>query len=254
MAIRDGYPEGVPAWADLTTPDTEGSKRFYSGLFGWEFTAPDSPEAGDYSYATLDGLRTAGVGAPPPGQDVPPAWSTYFAVEDADKSAARVAEAGGTVLAGPIAAGKSGRFVQALDPTGAAFGLWEAGTHNGAQYVNAPGGVGWNELNTPDLDGAVAFYSAVFGVTWASYGDGGGPDYRVFSAGDTLAGGATGSATPFWRTYFVVADTDATVATARQLGATVTAEPFDTPNGRTAHLQDPVGAALTVIQTQDPTA
>jgi predicted enzyme related to lactoylglutathione lyase len=254
MAIRDGYPEGVPSWSDLTSTDTESSKRFYTSLFGWEFTAPNSPAAGDYSYATLAGHRVAGVGAPPPGQQAPTVWTTYFAVEDADKSAARIAENGGTVLAGPIEVGRSGRFVTALDPTGAGFGLWEAGTHNGAQWVNAPGGVGWNELNTPDLATATAFYSAVLGVTWAAHGDGGGPVYQVFSAGDALAGGATESTTPFWRVYFVVADTDATVSTATGLGATVTTPPFDTPNGRTAHLADPNGTPFTVIQSQDPAA
>ena len=34
MPTRDGYPQGVPSWADLVTPDVEGAKAFYGELFG----------------------------------------------------------------------------------------------------------------------------------------------------------------------------------------------------------------------------
>ena len=51
-----------------------------------------------------------------------------------------------------------------------------------------------------------------------------------------------------WHVYFTVADADATVATAKQLGATVVEEPQDTPYGRLATLVDPNGARFKLQQ------
>ena len=52
---------------------------------------------------------------------------------------------------------------------------------------------------------------------------------------------------PHWGVCFAVADCDATVAKARELGATVTNEPMDMPIGRFAGLIDPQGASFTVM-------
>lgn len=52
-----------------------------------------------------------------------------------------------------------------------------------------------------------------------------------------------------WGVYFEVADTDACVASARGLGATIVQEPFDTPAGRIAMIQDPQGAIFGVIKS-----
>jgi uncharacterized protein len=51
-----------------------------------------------------------------------------------------------------------------------------------------------------------------------------------------------------WVTYFAVADCDAAVARARELGGTVLAGPENAPGiGRWATLQDPQGAVFSVI-------
>jgi uncharacterized protein len=58
---------------------------------------------------------------------------------------------------------------------------------------------------------------------------------------------------PFWGVYFSVADTDATVGNAKELGATVLAEPMDIPDvGRMAALTDPQGASFSVIKNANP--
>ena len=41
MAERTSYSLGTFSWADLSTPDPDGAKAFYSELFGWE--ADDQP-------------------------------------------------------------------------------------------------------------------------------------------------------------------------------------------------------------------
>ena len=40
MTTREHAPVGAPCWADLWTSDVEGSRRFYSELFGWEAAEP----------------------------------------------------------------------------------------------------------------------------------------------------------------------------------------------------------------------
>ena len=57
MTTRDSAPIGAPCWADLWTSDVEGSRRFYSELFGWEANEP-SPEFGGYFMFTRNGVPT----------------------------------------------------------------------------------------------------------------------------------------------------------------------------------------------------
>jgi hypothetical protein len=58
-----------------------------------------------------------------------------------------------------------------------------------------------------------------------------------------------GDIPPSWSVYFGVDDCDAAVALAQELGATVAVPAFDIPPvGRMAVLQDPQGAAFTVIK------
>src|ERR1700694_5903930 len=49
---------------------------------------------------------------------------------------------------------------------GAGFRIWQAREHRGAQLVNAPGSWNWSNLNTPDAEGAMRFYTAIVG--WES--------------------------------------------------------------------------------------
>src|SRR3954467_2875777 len=68
MAERTKYAPGTFSWADVTTTDQDGAKRFYSGLFGWE--ADDRP-VGDgvhYSMMQLGGRDVAAISPQPQAQ------------------------------------------------------------------------------------------------------------------------------------------------------------------------------------------
>ncbi len=54
--------------------------------------------------------------------DLPPSWSTYFAVEDCDGAVAKVEELGGRLLMGPVDI-EPGRFAVVADPQGAVFNV-----------------------------------------------------------------------------------------------------------------------------------
>ena len=97
----------------------------------------------------------------PPG--VPVHWGVYFSVASADESAAKIAQAGGKVIAGPFDAHDVGRMAVAQDPQGAVFSLWQAKRSIGATYGGPLGQVTWPELATTDPEGAAAFYTSLFG-------------------------------------------------------------------------------------------
>ena len=59
MTKRGTAPIGAPCWVDLWTSDLEGSRHFYTELFGWVAEEP-SPEHGGYFMFTRDGVPIAG--------------------------------------------------------------------------------------------------------------------------------------------------------------------------------------------------
>ena len=50
------------------------------------------------------------------------------------------------------------------------FNVWEPRTRHGAQLVNEPGAWAMSRLDTPDPEGAAAFYGEVFGWTTEAFG------------------------------------------------------------------------------------
>ena len=99
-------------------------------------------------------------------QGVPPYWSSYIKHDDVDAVAVRATEAGGVVLFPPFDVMDAGRMTMIQDLAGALIGVWQPKQHIGAQLVNIPNTLVWNELQTPDLEGARNFYTAVFGWTY----------------------------------------------------------------------------------------
>jgi uncharacterized protein len=246
------WPAGVPCWADLVTPDVDAAKAFYGPVIGWDYQDTGG-EYGGYVIAQRDGHAAVGIGPLPEG--APTAWTVYLASDDADASAAAVAANGGVVVIAPGDVGDIGRMFVAADPTGAAFGVWQAGQHIGAGIVNEPGGMTWEDLRSPDPDAARAFYSAVFGYDTQTL-PGAPDDYTTFTlAGEEAPLGGIGGMMgadgmpAHWIVYFSVASTDDAVAAAEAGGGTVIAPAFDTPFGRMAGLADPSGATFWVAQS-----
>jgi predicted enzyme related to lactoylglutathione lyase len=254
------YRTGTPSWVDLSSPDLEKSVEFYSGLFGWE--APeqeDSEQMGGYRRAQLGGKSVAGM-MPLMQEGQPPVWSSYVSVDDADATAEKIREAGGSVLAEPMDVRDLGRMAVFTDPEGAVFGIWQPGTFVGAELVNEPNTYSWNELNTRDPEGAKAFYGAIFG--WApndvDMGEGG--TYTTWRFPDSsededsvggmldMRGRVPEEIPPHWLVYFTVDDRDATLEKAKQAGGQEMLT-MDLPMGRLAILQDPHGSAFGIFES-----
>jgi uncharacterized protein len=255
MSVRTTpWPAGVPCWADLTVPDVDAATAFYSAVLGWSFTKPDE-QFGGYVIGSVGEAAAAGIG-PQQSADQPAAWTLYIASDDADATASAVTGAGGHVLLPPGDVGPLGRMFVAADPTGAVFGVWQAGTHIGAGITNEPGGLAWEDLRSTDPDAARAFYAAVFGYDFRPL-EPAGPDYTTVHVRgeDAPVGGMGGMMgappdTPsHWLVYFAVSDVDAAVSAATSSGGTSLTPPFATTYGRMAPLQDPAGAVLWLVQT-----
>jgi predicted enzyme related to lactoylglutathione lyase len=149
----------------------------------------------------------------------------------------------------------AGRMAVFAHPAAGHLGVWQAGEHKGAQLVNEPGSLTWNELLTRDVAGAKAFGEAVFG--WRSEDqDFGGTTYTIIHVGDKAVGGiaAMPQGVPegvpaYWQTYFAVDDADAAVAKVQELGGAVAMPPMSAEGvGRFAVLTDPQGAQFGVIK------
>ncbi len=126
---------------DLHTGDTAAAAEFYSAVFGWRVLDMGGGMSmwvlgayGDHLEARQPGTREsyASMGGPPgfedvvasippvDGDDAPAHWGVTFAVDDADRCAARASELGGRVLAGPVDTPWV-RTVTLQDPHGVSF-------------------------------------------------------------------------------------------------------------------------------------
>jgi uncharacterized protein len=254
MPERNGYEHGVPSWVDLGTTDVADAKRFYTGLFGWEYgDMPTDQEGMDYTIFTKNGKVVAGAGPLPSNMaGMPPFWNSYINVIDVDATVAKVTAAGGKVIMPAMDVMDQGRMAFVTDSTGAAIGFWQPGVHKGAQIVNEHGALVWNELMTDDIAAAKAFYAASLGWTAETSPMEGGPEYTSFKVGEHYVAGMMAK-TPdmqfpnYWNVYFAVDDVDA-AARVTSLGGSLMSPPFDTPVGRMAVASDPQGAFFSIIK------
>ena len=117
------------SWNELATRDVEGSREFYGKVFGWQ-TNDMEFGGGKYTIWYLPGSTSAqgnGIGGMMEMNeqfpaDLPPHWLVYFAVEDADATAAKAGELGGSTRSSSRSTPRaSGGSPCSSDPNGAAF-------------------------------------------------------------------------------------------------------------------------------------
>jgi predicted enzyme related to lactoylglutathione lyase len=203
-----------------------------------------------YSMARLNGDYVAAASQQfdeERAQGVPPHWNNYVTVESADESASRAKELGATLMMKPFDVLDVGRMAVIQDPTGAVFSIWQPRRHIGAGVVNVPGAMTWNELHTGDIEGAISFYSELFGWSTEAMDTGGGPAYHVIRNGERTNGGIMGTQPgepPNWVPYFAVSSLGETVSNVEAGGGQKLAGPIPMPSGQIAVLRDPQGAVF----------
>lgn len=251
MATRDHAPLGAPCWTDLSTSDVDGSRRFYSELFGWEALDP-SPEFGGYFMFARDGVPTAGAMGHMGDSKASDSWRVYLHTDDIDQVAKLAEDKGGTLLASPMSVADLGSQMVLTDASGADLGAWQPGTFPGFLVTAESGSPSWFELQTTDFATSIAFYESVFQWQTAIISDTNEFRYAVMLDPEftgELAGIMDGSRVPgspasAWSVYWHVDDVAEAVARVAKLGGNVINQPAETPYGTLAAVTDPSGAAF----------
>lgn len=117
-------------WSELHTPDVPSAAAFFHTVFGWQTEAMAYP-SGSYTMvrpAGGEGAESSFGGIVPldeaPGQEpAGPHWLPYFAVDDADATAAGAERLGGRVVVAATDVPEVGRIATLTDPAGAAFAV-----------------------------------------------------------------------------------------------------------------------------------
>ena len=258
-------PKGSFIWYELMTGDPEGATEFYQAVVGWKISGKaDGPNAGiDYRHIARDDGGSAGGMLTLTDEmcagGAHPSWAGYLFVADVDAEAAAIAAEGGTVLMPPISI-DVGRFAMVTDPQGIPFYIMTPTPPPGMEEMKsdvydrwAPQRVSWNELYTPDLEAAKAFYAKHFDFEFNSsmpMGDFG--DYCFIDhAGEGI--GAMMKRPPHvpvpgWNYYIRVPDIDAAKATVEAKGGKVLNGPMEVPGGDwVINGMDPQGAAFALV-------
>jgi uncharacterized protein len=125
------------------------------------------------------------------------------------------------------------------------------------------GAFGWMELMTSDHEGAVKFYSSLFGWEAEKYQMENmdcadkkmeGMEYTFMKVDGEPVGGIMPAppehknVPPFWSAYVTVDDVDATAARVEELGGRVLRAPINIPTiGRFCVIRDPQGGTICAI-------
>ncbi|MEV0644963.1 VOC family protein [Phytomonospora sp. NPDC050363] len=256
------FANGEPAWVDLGSHDLQASKDFYHHLFDWEYQDLGA-EAGQYHFILSGGKQVGGLG-PIMEEGAGPAWTTYFQVADAEATAAKVAETGGTVRFPPMDVMGQNVIAGFSDPAGGQFAVTQPKAHKGAEVWRENNAVCWVEYSGTEVREALEFYHRLFG--WSSRQAPEAPpgmEYLVQSVEGGNSDGLGGvmanpdhpaGAPPYWCVHFATADTDAVAAKAGDMGGTLMVPPMSIEGiGRMSVIADPQGAVFATL-TPEPRA
>jgi uncharacterized protein len=248
---RTRYEPGTFCWVDLSTSDADGAKAFYGDLFGWEFEDSEIPGGGVYTMCHVQGDAVAAIVQ----QDERPGhWNNYVTVMSADETAAKARQLGANVFEEPFDVMDAGRMAVFADPGGAVLCVWQPREHIGAQRVNDPGCLTWNELQSRDPEKTAAFYAELFGWEMEPVEESGKLAYVTIENTGSMNGGIMpmteqhGDAPPHWLAYFTVPSCDEAVARVRELGGEGLVGPLNIGAGRIAVVQDPQGAVFALFE------
>ena len=112
------HEHGTFTWAELSTPDVEGAKTFYTSVLPVTTSDFDLGDGMSYAVFSVGGQSVAGAMINP---NVAPSWGIYFAVDDTDEAADKAIELGAAELMRDNA--PPGRLAMFIDPQGAPFAI-----------------------------------------------------------------------------------------------------------------------------------
>lgn len=260
-------PLGAFIWYELMTTDPDAARDFYGKVVGWKIVGEAPPEGGfDYRHIIRDdGGSNGGVLALDEAMcqgGARPCWVGYLYVADVDAATSAIEADGGKVLM-PKTTIDVGSFALVTDPQGVPFYVMtpippadqpdatsDVYARHGVQHVS------WNELYTPDIDAARAFYAKHFHFEFNDKMPMGpmGDYWFIDHGGETI--GAMMQQPPHipvpgWNYYIRVADIDVATETVKASGGQVLNGPMEVPGGEwIINGMDPQGAAFSLVGTK----
>jgi predicted enzyme related to lactoylglutathione lyase len=253
-----GTIQGAWIWYEVMTSDAAATRDFYQSVVGWSISEGGEAPIFYGHIARADGREVGGVLPLTPGmieEGARTAWVGYIGVEDLDATMGAIIAQGGRILA-PRMDIDEGSFAMAMDPWGAAFYLMQpkrAGAASVAFGREDVGSVSWNELYAGDFDGALGFYTAVFGWELSGSMDMGAMGTYQMLSHNGVQMGAIMARPPHvpvsaWNHYIRVADIDAAAGAIVAGGGRVLHGPIAVPGGDwSLNAIDPVGAAFALV-------
>ena len=259
MTTIEKFGAGEFCWVELATTDVAGAKSFYTKLFGWKPQDSPLPDGGVYTIFHSGDRPAAAANEQQEherSQGIPPHWNLYVSVDDVDKSAAKAAEAGATVLVPPFDVMDAGRMTVLADPTGPVISLWQTTSMPGFAVRDEHGSFSWAECYSPDPQRAATFYEDLFGWTANTVEMDMGPYTILHREGHDIAGLLAPPAPdipPNWLPYFQVSDAEGITTAAGDAGAHVQMGPMAIPDvGTFSVITDPQGATFAIIRSENP--
>ena len=248
------HPVGTFCYLESGSASPPRTRRFYADLLEWGTDVSAFPDGGSYTRFLAAGRPVAGVFSvgPEDRARLPTQWWPFVTVESAEATLERAVALGASPMGDIVNVPGEFSAAEFYDPAGAICGLWQPGSHTGAQVVGEVGALSWTDLSTPDPEAAADFYEALFGWAHQSVATSAG-SYGRFTLDGMAVGGLARSdpaADPWWRPHVAVEELDAALASASELGGDADAEedPVEAL-GRRAVVRDPNGIRLMLIES-----
>lgn len=221
--IRHGDVGYVSVWV----PDADRAAAFYGHVLGWTYDPATRQVTNTQEHIGI--FSVAGA----------PTLFCCYAVDDLDAARRAITAGGGT--SGEVRESEFGTVLDATDPAGTAFAVFEPapGTPRPAVNGTGPGSLSYITYNVPDSAAFKEFYGHVLSWTFepGRIADGWGVQNCQPMSG--MAGGSDRATTvPMW----TVADIDAAVTRVREAGGNVISAPARQPYGLMAECTDDQGA------------
>lgn len=253
-------------WYELMTTDSDAAATFYGSVIGWDIGSHSDADSGGRDYRMIgrsDGGYAGGMLRLTSGMlksGARPTWLCYLHVADVDAAVGGIVRDGGKLLM-PRTDLSIGKIAMVADPLGTPFYIMAPipppDHPNAKSDVFDPGAsqrVRWNELATPDLARAKAFYGKHFGFAFnETMPMGATGEYCFIAHGDVPMIGAlmqqSGDGPSVgWLFYFGVDSVAAAEEAIEAGGGAIVRGPHQVPGGQWIIVAtDPQGARFGVV-------
>jgi predicted enzyme related to lactoylglutathione lyase len=253
-------------WYELMTTDSDAAAKFYGNVIGWNIGGRPDAGPGGQDYRMIgrtDGGFAGGVlklTSAMVDEGAHPTWLGYLHVNDVDASVRAIVADGGKLLM-PRMDLPVGKIAMVTDPLGTPFYVMtpipppdKPDAKSDVFDPVAMQRVRWNELASPDLARAKAFYAKHFGFAFnETMSMGAMGDYCFIAHGGVPMIGAIMQKPAHgpsfgWLFYFGVSSVAAAKNAIEAGGGTILSGPQEVPGGQWIVVAgDPQGASFGVV-------